>query len=245
MEQINERGCLINQRRGCDSGSPCSSRKSKDGMQEDSDIFIPTACLQQEYVVNLSPGKHRAEGSVPQTMKSTASISGGRLSPSETNGLSAAKGEADAALSFAAGAVSVRIDQEANTRVRRKIDCNLLPWMCGLYLLQYLDKTTLSYASSMGIIKDTGMTAGQYSWTGSIFYIGYLVFEYPHNRMMQRFPVAKYVAVSVVVWGVILAATAGTKDFAGIMTVRFFLGALEGAVTAGQLLWASERLQRC
>lgn len=182
MEQINERGCLINQRRGCDSGSPCSSRKSKDGMQEDSDIFIPTPCLQQEYVVNLSPGKHRAEGSVPQTMKSTASISGGRLSPSETNGLSAAKGEADAALSFAAGAVSVRIDQEANTRVRRKIDCNLLPWMCGLYLLQYLDKTTLSYASSMGIIKDTGMTAGQYSWTGSIFYIGYLVFEYPPQQ---------------------------------------------------------------
>lgn len=50
---------------------------------------------------------------------------------------------------------------------------------------------------------------------------------------MQRFPVARYVAASVVVWGVVLAATAGTRDFAGIVAVRFFLGALEGAVTAG------------
>ncbi|GME34470.1 putative transporter [Neofusicoccum parvum] len=112
--------------------------------------------------------------------------------------------------------------------------------MCGLYLLQYLDKTTLSYASSMGIVADAGLSAAQYSWTGSVFYIGYLVFEYPHNRLMQRFPVARYVAVSVVVWGVVLAATAGTRDFAGIVAVRFFLGALEGAVTAGFVLITSK-----
>lgn len=29
------------------------------------------------------------------------------------------------------------------------------------------------------------MSASQYSLTGTIFYIGYLVFEYPHNRLMQ------------------------------------------------------------
>ncbi|KAL1623120.1 hypothetical protein SLS54_004606 [Diplodia seriata] len=150
----------------------------------------------------------------------------------------AAEGQ-DAALAFAAECSMVPMDDATDRRVRRKIDCNLLPWMCGLYLLQYLDKTTLSYAWSMGITADTGMSSAQYSWTGSIFYLGYLVLQYPHNRLMQRLPVARYVAVSVVVWGIILATTAGTTDFAGIMTVRFFLGALEGAVTAGECVRSS------
>ncbi|KAL4790830.1 major facilitator superfamily domain-containing protein [Aspergillus venezuelensis] len=108
--------------------------------------------------------------------------------------------------------------------------------MCGLYLLQYLDKTALSYASSMGIKEDTNMNASDYSLFGSIFYIGYLVFEYPHNRLMQRFPLGKYISISVIVWGAILAASAGTHNSAGVLAVRFFLGGLEGAVTAGFVL---------
>ncbi|EHK96713.1 putative Uncharacterized transporter [Glarea lozoyensis 74030] len=139
---------------------------------------------------------------------------------------------ADAALQFV-HEQAIEIDEETDKRIRRKIDWHILPWMCTLYLLQYMDKVTLSYAAVMGIKEDTHLTASQYSWTGSIFYLGYLAFEYPHNRLMQRFPVGKYVAANVIVWGAMLAATAGTTSFAGIMVVRFFLGAFEGAVTAG------------
>ncbi|KAL4964518.1 putative MFS allantoate transporter [Aspergillus stella-maris] len=133
-------------------------------------------------------------------------------------------------------AVPVSYTEEDERRVRRKIDIYLLPWMCGLYLLQYLDKTALSYASSLGIKEDTNMSASDYSLSGSIFYIGYLVFEYPHNRLMQRLPLGKYISLSVIVWGAILAASAGTHNSAGVLAVRFFLGGLEGAVTAGFVL---------
>ncbi|KAI7972883.1 hypothetical protein EIK77_000770 [Talaromyces pinophilus] len=112
--------------------------------------------------------------------------------------------------------------------------------MCGLYMLQYLDKTALSYASSMGIKTDTHMSASEYSWTGSIFYIGYLVFEYPHNRLMQMFPLGKYISISVILWGMILSATAGTSNPTGVLVVRFFLGGFEGAVTAGFVLVTSQ-----
>lgn len=102
-----------------------------------------------------------------------------------------------------------------------------------LYSLQYLDKTTLSYAASMGIMKDNNLSSWQYAWSGSMFYIGYLVFAYPHNRLLQRFPLGKYLAVSVMTWGVVLACTAVTSNAAGVFVTRFFLGACEGAVTAG------------
>ncbi|KAL2008684.1 hypothetical protein VTN00DRAFT_6878 [Thermoascus crustaceus] len=70
--------------------------------------------------------------------------------------------------------------------------------------------------------------------TGSIFYIGYLAFEYPHNVLMQKFLLARYVSVTVVFWEIVLCCHAGTNNFAGLMATRFFLGALEGSVTAGQ-----------
>lgn len=56
------------------------------------------------------------------------------------------------------------IDEETDKRIRRNIDRRLLPWMCILYLLQYLDKTSLSYSAAMNIKADTSMSAIEYSW---------------------------------------------------------------------------------
>ncbi|KAL2219446.1 major facilitator superfamily domain-containing protein, partial [Thermoascus aurantiacus ATCC 26904] len=125
------------------------------------------------------------------------------------------------------------------SRILRKIDLHILPWIFGLYAPQYLDKTALGYAAIMGIRDDTNINNSQYSWTGSIFYVGYLAFEYPHNMLMQKFPLAKYVSITVIFWGIVLCCHAGTKNFAGLMATRFFLGALEGSVTAGFVLITS------
>lgn len=59
--------------------------------------------------------------------------------------------------------------------------------MCLVYGLNYLDKTTLSYASVMGMTGKPsaggiGLHGDQYSWLGSMFYFGYLAWEYPTNR---------------------------------------------------------------
>lgn len=71
---------------------------------------------------------------------------------------------------------------------------------------------------------------------GSIFYFGYLVFVYPHNRLMQRLPLARYLSCIVFIWGIVLGLNAACTNFAGLMAGRFVLGALEGAVTAGFVL---------
>lgn len=38
----------------------------------------------------------------------------------------------------------------------------------------------------------THLTTNQYNWLGTIFYLSYLVFEYPQNLALQRFPVGKW-----------------------------------------------------
>lgn len=60
-------------------------------------------------------------------------------------------------------------------RLLRKIDWRLMPLMCIIYGVQFVDKTTLSYASVMGIKADTHLVGNQYSLLGTMFYIGYLV----------------------------------------------------------------------
>ncbi|KIW79392.1 hypothetical protein Z517_06004 [Fonsecaea pedrosoi CBS 271.37] len=151
--------------------------------------------------------------------------------------------EADAALSYVVGE-AVTYSAEDNKRIRRIIDRHIIPWMFLTFTVQYFDKTALSYASVMGIVKDTHLSSSQYAWLGSIFYFGYLAFAYPHNRLMQRYPLATYISGVIIAWGGVLCLHAACTNFASLMVVRFFLGALEGAVTAGFVLITARWYQR-
>lgn len=112
--------------------------------------------------------------------------------------------------------------------------------MCVVYGLNYLDKTTLSYGSVMGMRQDIHLGDNQYSWLGSVFYFGYLAWEYPTNWLLQRLPIGKYSAVNVILWGAVLCCLAGVSNFSGALAVRFFLGLFEAAVTPGFALITSQ-----
>ncbi|KAH7064685.1 membrane transporter [Macrophomina phaseolina] len=139
----------------------------------------------------------------------------------------------------------LEIDEATNARLLRKIDWHLMPLLCIVYGLNYLDKTTLSYASVMGLKKSQaeggiGITSDQYSWLGSMFYFGYIAWEWPTNRLLQYFPLGKYSAFNIIMWGTVLALFATVEDFSGAVAVRFFLGLFEAAVTPGFALFTSQ-----
>ncbi|KAK0389114.1 hypothetical protein NLU13_2689 [Sarocladium strictum] len=118
-------------------------------------------------------------------------------------------------------------------RLLKTIDWHLLPLMVFSYMIQFLDKQTLAQASIMGIVQDLNLVGMEFSWAGSIFYFGYLAASYPASLLMVRFPIGKYLTVTFLVWGVILACHAATHSFAGLLVVRFFLGAAESSVSPG------------
>ncbi|KAJ6036782.1 hypothetical protein N7540_001061 [Penicillium herquei] len=120
---------------------------------------------------------------------------------------------------------------EEEKAVVRKIDMVILPFMCFVFFLQYLDKQSLSYAAVFGLKEDLNLTSSEYSWTSSIFYVGQLVSEWPFIYLMSRFPLTKFVGITVIIWGVICMCLAAPKNFAGFAAVRFLLGFSEGAVS--------------
>ncbi|TCD67482.1 hypothetical protein EIP91_012343 [Steccherinum ochraceum] len=133
----------------------------------------------------------------------------------------------------------VEIDAAEAIRIRKKIDRHILPLMCILYWIQFMDKTTLGSAAILGIREATHLTTNQYNWLGTIFYLSYLVFEYPQNLALQRFPVGKWMSINILTWGIALCTHAACTNFAGLFVVRLILGMCEGSITAGFLIVSS------
>ncbi|EEQ32054.1 membrane transporter [Microsporum canis CBS 113480] len=148
--------------------------------------------------------------------------------------------DADEAMKAFAEGGPIELTPEDNKRLLRIIDWKLMPMMCVVYGLNYLDKTTLSYASVMGLKQDINLVKDNYQWLGSMFYFGYLAWEYPTSILLQRLPLAKYSAFCIVTWGLILTLFAVVHNFPGAVAVRFLLGVFEAAVTPGFALITSQ-----
>jgi len=139
------------------------------------------------------------------------------------------------------------LDAAEVKRVLRKIDLRIMPILFISYLLQYLDKNGINYASVYGLQKGTHLEGNDYSWLGSIFYFGYLVAQYPAGYALQRLPIGKVLSYTTLAWGVILITTPACSSFAGIAVNRFLLGAVESAINPGFVLvmsmWYTAREQ--
>jgi MFS family permease len=128
---------------------------------------------------------------------------------------------------------AIAAEPVTETEARRllwKIDLIIIPLIMVTVVLAAIDKVIISNAAIYGMKTDTHLTGDQYSWVGSIFYFGYLAFEYPAALLIQRLPVAKLYAGMVIGWAILLLCTAATQNFAGLATVRFLMGMTEAAV---------------
>lgn len=133
----------------------------------------------------------------------------------------------------------VSLSPEEALRLRRKIDWHIMPLMCLMYLITFMDKTTLGQAAVLGLIPDTHLTTNQFNWLGTIFYFSYLLFQYPQNLALQRFPVGKWMSINIFVWALVLCLHAACRSFGALFAVRFLLGICEGAITPGFMIVTS------
>ncbi|CAK7226516.1 hypothetical protein SCUCBS95973_006226 [Sporothrix curviconia] len=128
------------------------------------------------------------------------------------------------------------VDPREARRVLRKIDWHVMPLLMGSYMLQYLDKSSINFASVYGLQTGTHLHGQQYSWLASIFYFGYLVAQYPAGYLLQRYPAGKFIGLSMFGWSILLLTTPACHNFAGIAANRFLLGVTEAVINPGFVL---------
>ncbi|PGH01141.1 hypothetical protein AJ79_08012 [Helicocarpus griseus UAMH5409] len=123
-------------------------------------------------------------------------------------------------------------DAAEEKRLIRKIDRKLMTILCITYGLQQYDKTMLSQAAIFGLQTDLDLKAGnRYSFSASIFYLGFIAGAYPAIYMAQRWPIERVASGIVFAWGVCLLCTIACHNWQGLFAQRFFLGVLESGVS--------------
>ncbi|KAI8383984.1 major facilitator superfamily domain-containing protein [Blakeslea trispora] len=126
-----------------------------------------------------------------------------------------------------------QLDKELERKLVRKLDTRLLPFLSFMYLFSSLDRSSLGNAVLDNFEQDVGITPDQFNTCVTIFYAGFLIFQIPSNILLKRFTAKRWLPLLMVCWGSVAILHASVKNFAQLMTLRFFLGFFEAGFFPG------------
>ncbi|KAF2842966.1 MFS nicotinic acid transporter-like protein Tna1 [Patellaria atrata CBS 101060] len=115
----------------------------------------------------------------------------------------------------------------------RKLDFKLIPWLCLLYLISFLDRTNIGNARIAGLEEDLNMTPGQYYASLSIFFVSYSLAEPLTNVLLKRLRPSVFIPAIMILWGICMTTMGLVHNFAGLAASRFFLGLTEAGLFPG------------
>ncbi|KJA29985.1 hypothetical protein HYPSUDRAFT_125950 [Hypholoma sublateritium FD-334 SS-4] len=127
--------------------------------------------------------------------------------------------DGDEALRLIGTERTTQFSEEYNAKLRRKLDWTIPPLCAAVYFTQFLDKTSLNYASIMGL----PITGQRYNLVSLSFYLGFLVWEFPTVFISQKTRVAKYLGANIILWGIILMLHSVGTTFGAFFALRFLL----------------------
>ncbi|KAI0472683.1 MFS general substrate transporter [Xylariaceae sp. FL0804] len=111
-----------------------------------------------------------------------------------------------------------------------------------MYIMNYIDRNNIAAAKLAGLPEDLHLPedSSQFQTAVSILFVGYLLMQVPSNLFLNKMGrPAIYLPSCMIVWGIISSATAGVKNYGGLVAVRFFLGFVEAAYFPGCLYYLS------
>jgi len=108
-------------------------------------------------------------------------------------------------------------------------------------LISYIDRQTLAVLSPM-ILKDTGLTAGDFGTILSFFSISYMLANPFWGSMLDYVGLRAGMAIAVAIWTLASTAHAWVSGFIGFALARMVLGIGEGAVFPGCMKMSADCL---
>ncbi|EJD00760.1 MFS general substrate transporter [Fomitiporia mediterranea MF3/22] len=133
----------------------------------------------------------------------------------------------------------LKIDPAEERRIVRKLDFCLIPLMTMFYLLSFLDRANIGNARVAGLQKDLKLTDHQYQICVTVLYVPYIAAELPSNLLLRRLGPNLVMPTILTLWGMVCALQGAVKSYAGLVTIRAFLGLIEGPMFPGIVLYLS------
>jgi MFS transporter, ACS family, tartrate transporter len=125
---------------------------------------------------------------------------------------------------------------DLGAKVVAKLSRRLLPFLFLLYIVAYLDRINVGFAV-LQMRGQLGFSDEVYGLGAGIFFAGYFFFQVPSNLALARVGARKWIAVIMVLWGVISSSMIFVGTPRGFYLLRFLLGAAEAGFFPGMILY--------
>ncbi len=105
-----------------------------------------------------------------------------------------------------------------------------------IYCIAYMDRVNIGFAIAGGMNQALGISGTIAGLAAGIFFWGYLVLQFPAGHIAEHGSAKKYIAWSILSWGVISFLTGFVQNSWQLLFMRFLLGVSEGGVYASILI---------
>ncbi|KAF2443434.1 MFS general substrate transporter [Karstenula rhodostoma CBS 690.94] len=127
-----------------------------------------------------------------------------------------------------------QVDVAMERRLLRKLDLRIIPMLCWVYLMNFMDRVNIGNARLYGLEEDLGLAGSQYQIAVGILFVTYYSVELDH----QETP-ARYLGGLLFAWGMVATFSSFVENFAGLIACRLLLGAFEAGLFPGVILYLS------
>src|SRR5262245_11585405 len=90
---------------------------------------------------------------------------------------------------------------------RRHIGFRLLPFLFILYIINYLDRTSVAYAA-LGMARDLGFNDHVLGMAIGIFFVSYVALQIPGAVLVEHWSARGMICATMIAWGSLTALTA-------------------------------------
>jgi MFS transporter, ACS family, tartrate transporter len=124
------------------------------------------------------------------------------------------------------------------SKTLRKVTLRLIPFLVLLFVVSYLDRVNVGFAA-LQMNHDLKLSASQFGFGSSIFFLGYCLFEVPSNVILAKIGARRWIARIMITWGLLAAALALAQGPVSFALLRFFLGVAEAGFFPGIIFYLS------
>ena len=131
------------------------------------------------------------------------------------------------------------IDPILDRRITRRFDSHVVPWLFGLWLLAFIDRSNIGNARIDGLATDLKLDGTKFNNVLAVFYVPYVLVDVPSNWFVKRVGAGFYLPGLVVGWGLVAMCMGFVKTYPGLIVCRLALGLCEGGLLGGMILYLS------
>jgi MFS transporter, ACS family, tartrate transporter len=121
---------------------------------------------------------------------------------------------------------------------RHQIALRLLPFLFVVYIINYLDRTSVAYAA-IGMSRTLGFSDRVFGLGAGIFFVSYVVLQIPGALMVERWSARRCITVILIAWGSLTVLTGLVHTAGQLYGARLLLGAAEAGFFPGVVVYLS------